>query len=102
MRPAADDNYNGPFVGSRWSQVYHHPWCRDAKKIKPENLVEYPTAPEGKRMSAVAVDALTASSPRSKHREPEGGVFPPWYLCCLRHRDEGAGAKAEWSPTSLI
>ena len=42
----------GPFVGSRKSQVYHFPSCRDVKSIKPENLVEYRTAPAGKRLHA--------------------------------------------------
>lgn len=38
------------FVGSRRSEVYHHPDCKDCKTIRPENLVEYETAPEGKRL----------------------------------------------------
>ena len=36
----------GPaFVGSRRSGVYHYPGCSVVKRIKPENLVEYATAP---------------------------------------------------------
>jgi hypothetical protein len=38
------------FVGSRRSEVYHLPGCADAKRISPENLVEYSDAPEGKRL----------------------------------------------------
>lgn len=38
------------FVGSKRSEVYHYPSCADAKTIKPENLVEYATALEGKRL----------------------------------------------------
>jgi len=38
------------FVGSKKSNVYHYPNCADVKKIKPENLVKYKTAPEGKRL----------------------------------------------------
>lgn len=38
------------FVGSRNSQVYHLPGCSAVKTIKPENLVEYAEAPEGKRL----------------------------------------------------
>ena len=38
------------FVGSKNSEVYHYPNCADVKKIKPENLVKYKSAPEGKRL----------------------------------------------------
>ncbi len=50
-RPAAPPETEGDakFVGSRNSEVYHYPNCADVKKIKPENLVKYKTAPEGKR-----------------------------------------------------
>ena len=41
---------NVKFVGSRDSDVYHYPNCSDVKKIKPENLVQYSSAPEGKRL----------------------------------------------------
>jgi hypothetical protein len=36
-------SYNGPVVGSKNSNVYHYPSCYEAKKIKPENLVTFPT-----------------------------------------------------------
>jgi hypothetical protein len=38
------------FVGSKKSEVYHYPGCADAKRILPENLVEYAEAPAGKRL----------------------------------------------------
>ncbi|MFQ5491905.1 MAG: S1/P1 nuclease, partial [Phycisphaerae bacterium] len=38
------------FVGSRRSEVYHYPHCSTVKRIKPKNLVEYTTAPKGKRL----------------------------------------------------
>jgi thiol-disulfide isomerase/thioredoxin len=38
--------YTGPFVGSKNSDVYHYPWCFEATKIKPENLVKFATAAE--------------------------------------------------------
>lgn len=37
------------YVGSRRSSVYHLPTCSVVKTIKPENLVEYESAPAGKR-----------------------------------------------------
>jgi hypothetical protein len=36
-------SYTGPVVGSKNSDVYHYPSCSEAKKIKPENLVTFPT-----------------------------------------------------------
>jgi hypothetical protein len=37
-------------VGSKKSEVYHVPHCRDVDSIHPENLVEYRTTPPGKRL----------------------------------------------------
>jgi hypothetical protein len=37
-------SYTGPFVGSKNSNVYHVPWCYEAQKIKPQNLVTFPNA----------------------------------------------------------
>lgn len=34
-------NGNGKVVASRQGSKYHYPWCSGAKRIKPENLVEY-------------------------------------------------------------
>ena len=36
-------SYTGPFVGSINSNVYHYPWCSDAKKILPKNLITFAT-----------------------------------------------------------
>jgi len=36
-------SYTGPFVGSIHSNVYHYPWCYEAKKILPKNLVTFDT-----------------------------------------------------------
>ena len=36
-------SYTGPFVGSINSNVYHYPWCSDAMKILPKNLVTFAT-----------------------------------------------------------
>ena len=36
-------SYTGPFVGSINSNVYHYPWCYEAKKILPKNLVTFAT-----------------------------------------------------------
>ena len=36
-------SYTGPFVGSKNSNVYHYPWCYEAKKILPKNLVTFAT-----------------------------------------------------------
>jgi hypothetical protein len=47
--PAAAPSH-AKFVGSKNSQVYHLPGCKDAQRIKPENLVEYDEAPAGKRL----------------------------------------------------
>jgi hypothetical protein len=41
--PTNLQSYNGPFVGSINSNVYHYPWCSEAKKILPENMVIFPT-----------------------------------------------------------
>jgi hypothetical protein len=41
--PANLQSYNGPFVGSINSNVYHYPWCWDAKSILAKNLVIFPT-----------------------------------------------------------
>jgi hypothetical protein len=41
--PTNIQSYAGPFVGSKNSNVYHYPWCSEAKKIKPENLVTFAT-----------------------------------------------------------
>lgn len=38
------------FVGSRASDVYHHPDCAAVRTISPQNLVEYPSPPPGKRL----------------------------------------------------
>ena len=43
---------NESFVSCRRSQIYHSPWCRDAQKISPRNLVTYETAPPGKHLYA--------------------------------------------------
>jgi phosphatidylserine/phosphatidylglycerophosphate/cardiolipin synthase-like enzyme len=47
---AGDNSADVKFVGSKNSDVYHYPNCADVKKIKPENLVKYKAAPEGKRL----------------------------------------------------
>ncbi len=41
--PTNIQSYTGPFVGSKNSNVYHYPWCYEAKKIKAENLVVFAT-----------------------------------------------------------
>jgi hypothetical protein len=41
--PTNIQSYAGPFVGSKNSNVYHYPWCYEAAKIKPENLVVFAT-----------------------------------------------------------
>jgi hypothetical protein len=38
------------FVGSRKSQAYHVPTCRDVDNIDPDNFVEYSEAPPGKHL----------------------------------------------------
>lgn len=42
--PTGSLSYTGPFVGSKNSDVYHVPWCYEAQKIKPQNLVTFPNA----------------------------------------------------------
>lgn len=37
-------SYSGPFVGSQNSDVYHLPWCPEAKRINPENRTIFNTA----------------------------------------------------------
>jgi hypothetical protein len=39
--PANLQGYNGPFVGSINSNVYHYPWCQSG--IEAKNLVIFPT-----------------------------------------------------------
>ncbi len=34
-------SYSGPFVGTKNSNVYHVPWCPEAKKISPEDRVTF-------------------------------------------------------------
>jgi hypothetical protein len=41
--PVNLQSYTGPFVGSINSNVYHYPWCWDAKSILAKNLVIFPT-----------------------------------------------------------
>jgi len=41
--PTNIQSYAGPFVGSKNSNVYHYPWCYEAKKILPKNLVTFAT-----------------------------------------------------------
>jgi hypothetical protein len=36
-------SYTGPFVGSINSNVYHYPWCYEAKKILQKNLITFAT-----------------------------------------------------------
>jgi len=36
-------SYTGPFVGSVNSNVYHYPWCPEAKKILQQNLITFAT-----------------------------------------------------------
>ena len=48
--PSREPTTGPAFVGSRKSRVYHYPSCSVIKQIKPDNLVEYATAPEGKRL----------------------------------------------------
>ena len=38
------------YVGSRRSGVYHYPTCPVVNRIKASNLVEYESAPSGKRL----------------------------------------------------
>jgi len=40
----SSQQYTGPFVGSKNSNVYHIPSCFEAKKIKPQNQVWFPNA----------------------------------------------------------
>ena len=47
---ATPTQYTGPFVGSKNSNVYHYPWCSEAQKIKPENLVKFNTAADAQKM----------------------------------------------------
>jgi hypothetical protein len=49
-QPASQPATASAFVGSRRSDVYHYPGCPDVKTIKPENFVEYPSAPPDKRL----------------------------------------------------
>lgn len=37
------ESYDGQFVGSKYSNVYHYPWCEWAQKIKPENQIWFNT-----------------------------------------------------------
>ena len=37
-------------MGSRRSEGYHYPNCSVVQQIKPGNLVEYTSAPAGKRL----------------------------------------------------
>ncbi len=52
--PAPERNGNPTpavkFVGSRRSQTYHLPDCKDVDNIDPDNLVEYTEAPPGKHL----------------------------------------------------
>ncbi|MCK4328039.1 MAG: hypothetical protein KAW41_06275 [Candidatus Diapherotrites archaeon] len=36
-----DLTYEGPFVGSKNSDVYHRPGCMYANRIKPENRIYF-------------------------------------------------------------
>jgi len=45
-----EDAPKGKFVGSKNSDLYHYPSCSAVKKISTNNLVEYQSAPEGKRL----------------------------------------------------
>lgn len=40
--------YDGPFVGSKNSDVYHYPWCSSAKQILASNLVTFSTSAEAR------------------------------------------------------
>lgn len=40
----------GKFVGSKKSDLYHYPSCSAVKTISPNNMVEYNSAPPGKRL----------------------------------------------------
>ena len=40
--------YDGPFVGSINSDVYHYPWCASAKRIKSSNLITFSTSAEAR------------------------------------------------------
>jgi len=37
-------NESGEVVASRQGSKYHYPWCSGAKRIKPENLISFPSA----------------------------------------------------------
>ncbi len=45
---AAIDTNGAVFVASRQGEVYHRPDCASAKRIKPENLVAFPSWEEAK------------------------------------------------------
>ena len=39
---------NGPFVGSKNSDVYHYPWCASAKRIKSSNKVTFSSSADAR------------------------------------------------------
>jgi hypothetical protein len=47
---SASWNNGKRFVGSLDRDVCRYPDCADVHKIKPENLVKYQAAPDGKRL----------------------------------------------------
>ena len=49
-QPASQPATGPAFVGGRKSDAYYSSGCPDVKMIQPENLVEYPSAPPGKRL----------------------------------------------------
>ena len=70
--PVNIQSYTGPYVGSKNSDVYHYPWCPEAKKIKPENLVVFATVADacaaGYRLRGMqAASVSSADSDSTSH-----------------------------------
>ncbi len=73
--------YNGPFVGKRSSDVYHVPWCPEAKKLSPEERVTFNTAADAQAAgyrpcTLCRPPTATAVSVRSATPSPSPSVAP--------------------------
>jgi hypothetical protein len=102
--PANIQSYTGPFVGSIKSDVYHYPWCFEAKKILSENLVIFPTVADAcaanYRPCEVCKPPACGSPTPTSTPTPPVVTSPPIIISGPTTLRDGQGAT--WTATVLV
>ncbi len=63
-------SYNGPFVGSKNSDVYHVPWSNEATKLNPGDRITFNTAEDAQAAGYKSCDLCTSQFTAPSMPEP--------------------------------